>query len=134
MALSICGRPTGSCCCAEGLVPGVLVRVLLAVVQLLLECLGLFLVGERQASEAFFKLEGVEEDAVLVVGKGIVYLLVPDDAAIGRLHPISNASTRGMHILTDMSTSLIQKVLPTRSFARTAAPCSPVYVQLCLSG
>jgi hypothetical protein len=34
----------------------------------------------------------------------------------------------------EMSTSLIQKVLPTRSFANTAAPCRPVYVQLVLSG
>lgn len=46
MALPISGRPTASCCCAEGLVLCVLVGVLFAVVQLLLESLSLLLVGE----------------------------------------------------------------------------------------
>lgn len=31
---------------------------------------------------------------------------------------------------TDTSTSFIQNVFPTRSFASTAAPCKPVYVHL----
>lgn len=136
MALAICSRPAASCCCAEWLVLCVLVGVLLAVVDLLLERLGLFLVGEREARLAIFKLEGVEEDAILVVGEGVVYLLVPDDATVGRLQRISinMLGDRRRGARTEMSTSLIQKVLPTRSFASTAAPCRPVYVQLFLSG
>jgi hypothetical protein len=74
---------------AEGLVPSVLVGVLLAVVHLLLERLGLLLVGEGEPREAVLKLKGMEEDAVLVVGEGVVDLLVPDDAATGRLLLIS---------------------------------------------
>jgi hypothetical protein len=80
-ALSVCCGHTAAYGCAEGLVLGVLVGVLLAVLELLLEGPGLLLVGKRQASQAVLELEGVEEDAVLVVGKGVIDLLVPDDAA-----------------------------------------------------
>jgi hypothetical protein len=82
----------------------------------------------------------VEEDAVLVVGEVVVDLLVPDDATVGRLQhamsarPPSPRHKKQARIRTEMSTSLNQKVLPTRSFASTAAPCRPVYVQLVLSG
>jgi hypothetical protein len=41
-----CGRSASTSGCAERLVPGILVRILLSVVELLLEGLGLFLVGE----------------------------------------------------------------------------------------
>jgi hypothetical protein len=58
--------------------------VLFAVVHLLLERLGLLLVGERKTCLTFFKFEAVKEDAILVVGKSVVYLLVPDDATVGR--------------------------------------------------
>ena len=134
MRLAVCDRSAASCCSAEGLVLGVLVGVLFAVVDLLLERLRFLLVGEREAGPAVLQLEGVEEDAILVVGEGVVYLLVPDDATVGRLQAVSMPLGRSVRTLTDMSTSLIQKVLPTRSFASTAAPCRPVYVQLCLSG
>jgi hypothetical protein len=85
VALPIRGRPAGPCGGAEGLVLCVLVGVLLAVVDLLLECLGLLLVGEGEGGQAVLELEGVEEDAVLVVGEVVVDLLVPDDATVGRL-------------------------------------------------
>ena len=134
MTLAICGWSTCSCCCAKWLVPRVLMSVLLAVIHLLLECLRLLLVCKRESRQTFFELETMEEDAILIVYEGIVYLLVPDDATVGRLQPVSIGRASCWRILTEMSTSLIQKVLPTRSFASTAAPCSPVYVQLCLSG
>ena len=145
VALPVGGRPAGSCGGAERLVLCVLVGVLLAVVDLLLERLGLLLVGEGEGGQAVLELEGVEEDAVLVVGEVVVDLLVPDDATVGRLQHAMSARPlflspplprpqKQARIRTEMSTSLIQKVLPTRSFASTAAPCRPVYVQLVLSG
>lgn len=83
--LSVCRwRSVASCSSTKGLVLGVLVRILLAVVQLLLESLGFLLIRERQCSKAVFKLEGVEEDTILVVCKGVVDLLIPYDATIGR--------------------------------------------------
>ena len=48
-ALSVRCTSTASDGCAEGLVLGILVGVLFAVVELLLERLGLLLVGKRQA-------------------------------------------------------------------------------------
>lgn len=57
-------------------------RVLLSLIHLLLELLGLLVVGEGEASQASFQFEGVEEDAVLVVGKALEYLLIPDHAAV----------------------------------------------------
>jgi hypothetical protein len=136
VALSIRDRPTAPCCRSKGLVLRVLVGVLLAVVHLLLERLGLLLVGEGQPCLAFFQLERVEEDAILVVRERVVDLLVPDDATVGRLRSVSMSCAVWVRVrvLTDMSTSLIQKVLPTRSLASTAAPCRPVYVQLFLFG
>lgn len=68
---------------AKGLVAGVLVGVLLAVVHLLLEGAGLLLVGEGEGGQAAVDLKGVEEDAVLVVGELVVDLLVPQHAALG---------------------------------------------------
>src|SRR5690242_7324981 len=88
MALSVCGGPAGPCCSAKGLVLCVLVGVLFAVVDLLLERLGLLLVGKGKGGLACLELKGVEEDAVLVVGEGVVYLLVPDDATVGRLQRV----------------------------------------------
>jgi hypothetical protein len=74
--------------CAERLIPGVLVRILLAVIHLLLERLGLFLVAERQASKAVLQLKGVEEDTILVVGEGVIDLLVPYHAPVGWLRQL----------------------------------------------
>lgn len=128
VALAVRGGATAPCGSAKGLVLCVLVGVLLAVVHLLLERLGLLLVGKGQSGLAFLQLKRVEEDAVLVVREAIVDLLVPDDAAVGRLRASESVQAPGhaRGLLTDMSTSLIQKVLPTRSFASTAAPCRPV--------
>lgn len=62
-----------------------LARILFTVVHLLLELLGLLLVDEAQPGETVLQLECVEEGPVLVVGPRVEYLLVPDDATIGRL-------------------------------------------------
>lgn len=109
---------------------GLLAGVLLPLIHLLLELLGLLLVDEGEAGETFFQLEGVEEGAVLIVGEGVVDFLVPDDASIGRLERCLLVADRsGVSLtvtLTETSTSLIQRVLPTRSLANTAAPCKPV--------
>ena len=80
-ALAVGCRRAAPCGCAERFVLCVLVGVLFAVVELLLERLGLLLVGKRQAGEAVLELKGVEEDAVLVVGEGVIDLLVPNDAS-----------------------------------------------------
>lgn len=123
-ALAVCCRSAASCSRgrAERLVLGVLVRILLSVVELLLECFGLLFVSERQRCQASFEFESVEEDAVLVVGKGVVDFLVPYDAATGRLRKLDSCRERASVAPTDMSTSLSQNVFPTRSFASTAAP------------
>lgn len=86
-ALTVGCRRAAPCGCAERFVLCVLVGVLFAVVELLLERLGLLLVGKRQAGETVLELKGVEEDAVLVVGEGVVDLLVPYDTATLGLHP-----------------------------------------------
>jgi hypothetical protein len=62
---------------SEWLVPRVLVRILLSVVDLFYEGLGFLLIYEGQGSHAVFKLEGVEEDTVLIILESIVDLLIP---------------------------------------------------------
>jgi len=57
---------------SKRLVLRVLVCVLLAVVHLLLERLRLLLISKRERGQTILELEGVEEDAVLVVAKGVV--------------------------------------------------------------
>ena len=52
-------------------------RILLPLVHLLLELLRLLLVREAQPEHTLLALEAEEEDAVLVVGEGVVDLLVP---------------------------------------------------------
>lgn len=66
----------------EGFCPRLLVGVLFALVDLLLELFRLLLVGKAESSQAVFELEGVEEDAVLVVVPCVVDLLVPYDEAV----------------------------------------------------
>lgn len=59
------------------------VRILLSLIDLLLELLCLFLVGETQTCQAIFQFEGVEKGAILIVLEGVIYLLVPDYATVG---------------------------------------------------
>jgi hypothetical protein len=66
----------------EGLGSCAFICLLLSLVDLLLKRLGFLLVGKRQPHGTAFDLEGMEEGAVLVVGEGVEYLLVPDDAAV----------------------------------------------------
>ena len=49
--------------------------------NLLHEVLGFFFIGKGQAGKTFFKLEGVEEGPILIVGEAIVDFLVPYDAS-----------------------------------------------------
>lgn len=62
---------------------GSFVRILLSLIDLLLELLCLFLIGETQTCQAIFQFESVEKGAILVVLEGVVDLLVPDYATVG---------------------------------------------------
>lgn len=62
-----------------------LAGILFTVVHLLLELLGLLLVGKRQPRKAVLKLESVEEDTVLVVVPRVVNFLIPDHTAVSGL-------------------------------------------------
>jgi hypothetical protein len=106
-------------------VPDCLVCNLFPLVNLFFESLGLLFVCERQANHAVFSLKGVEKRAVLVVRKGIEYLLVPYHTAVSLLNlsVIEQLSPRP-HTL--ISTNLSHIVLPTKSSASTIAPWSPV--------
>jgi hypothetical protein len=77
--------------CPKRLVPGVLVRILLAVIHLLLKRLGLFLIAERQSGKAVLELKSMEKDAILIVREGVVDFLVPYDTAICGLFGVSLA-------------------------------------------
>lgn len=100
--------------------------VLLSVVHLLLEGFGFLFIDKTKASQAIFEFEGMEENSILVIRESVVDLLVPEYTAVGGLYPVSYRLTPMPKILTEISTSLIQNVFPTKSLARTAAPCSPV--------
>lgn len=116
-------------CASERSLAGSLAGVLFPVVHLLEELLGLLLIHEGQAGQAFLELKGVEEDAVLVVIPSVEDLLVPNHPPVSGLSDVSQIlSTRVIIFvaLTEISTILIQYVLPTRSFARTTAPWRPV--------
>ena len=66
----------------------------------------------------------MKESPVLVVVERVVNLLIPYYAAIGALAVIqyrTHTEQEGGHH-TEISTSLTQKVFPTRSSASTAAP------------
>lgn len=67
----------------ERLTLGCLVRILLPLVDLLLELLCLFLIRKAQASQTVLQLERVEERPVLVVLERVVDFLIPEDATVG---------------------------------------------------
>jgi len=73
----------------EGTLFGAFVRLLFPLVHLLLERPRFFFIGEGQANYAVLGLEGMEKGSVLVVDESIEYLLVPDNASVGRLDTIS---------------------------------------------
>lgn len=64
---------------------GLFTCILLPLLQLLDEGFGLLLVGEGETSGAVLKFEAVEESAILVIGKVVVDLLIPNDTFPGRL-------------------------------------------------
>lgn len=112
-------------CATEGCLASSLAGVLFPVVHLLEKLLGLLLVDKGQAGQAFLELESVEEDAVLVVAPSVEDLLVPNDSPVSGLSDVSQILSSRVFVivaLTEISTILIQYVLPTRSFASTTAP------------
>ena len=110
-------------------------RILLTLVHLLLEFLGLLVVCKRKPCHGSIDLEAVEEDSILIVLESIIYLLIPYYASIARLDYINLISGERQDFEpTDKSTSFIQYVFPTKSLARTAAPCRPVKTHLCRLG
>lgn len=87
MVLSICSVRArwsrhGS---SERLVPRIPMGVLLPVIHLLFEGLCFLLINKTKPSKALLEFESVKECTILIVGEGVVYFLVPDDAAVGRL-------------------------------------------------
>lgn len=76
----------------ERFVPCVLVSAFLTLVNLLLELLGLLLVGKRKPSYAVLELEGKEKDSVLVVRKRVVDFLIPDHTSARRLPTVNTSS------------------------------------------
>jgi len=58
------------------------VSILLALVNLLLELLGLLVVCKRQSCHALLELKGVEKDAILVVTEAIIYFLIPNNSTV----------------------------------------------------
>lgn len=68
----------------EGLGLGLLGCILLAFIHLLHKGLCLFLVDKGQSGEAWrmLQLERVEEGSVLIIGKRVIYLLIPDHASV----------------------------------------------------
>lgn len=67
---------------AKWLGASVLVCALLTLVHLLLELARLFVVGEREARHTVLQLKAVEEDTVLIVLKGVVDFLIPDNTPV----------------------------------------------------
>jgi hypothetical protein len=100
----------GASSAAKRLCLCVLVRILLPIIHLFLKRLCLLFIREGESSEAAFQLKGVEKDAILVVLKGVIYLLIPNYATIGRLGIVSTPFQTESHLRTDISTSLIHKV------------------------
>lgn len=106
---------------------GLLACILLSVIHLFLECFGFFFIHKRKSCQTIFQFKRMKERPVLVVIEWLINLLVPDNAAIGTLLPVSVRFMAQTDLgRTDTSTSFIQYVFPTRSFANTAAPCKPV--------
>lgn len=66
----------------ERLAFGVFVRILLPLINLLLELLCLFLIRKAETRKTVLELESVEERAILVVGECVVNLLIPQNTTI----------------------------------------------------
>lgn len=90
--------------------------------------LGFLLVDKGQAGGASFELKCMKEGSVLVVSEVVIDLLVPDYAPASGLHKATHCQHFYSYLqhqygpLTETSTILSQKVLPTRSLQRTTAP------------
>lgn len=74
--------PTGS---GERRLFRLFASILFALVHLLDESFGFFLIGKRQSGRTFFQLKGVEKCSILIIMEAIVDLLVPDNSATGGL-------------------------------------------------
>jgi hypothetical protein len=103
----------------ERLALGCLVRILLALVDLLLELLCFLLICKAQTSQTILQLERVEECPVLVVLERVVDLLIPEDAAVGGrdIHQLDEVGITHKIIGKDRS-ALKSSVYPSASFCR----------------
>lgn len=95
------------------------VRVLLTLVDLLLELLRLFLVCKTQPSHAVLQFKAVEKGSILVVLESVVDLLVPDDATVGRrdIYQLDEVGIAHEVVCQDCST-LQASVYPSTSVRR----------------
>ena len=67
----------------ERLAFGIFVRILLPLVNFLLELLCLFLICKAETRETVLELESVEERPILIVGECVVDLLIPQNTTVG---------------------------------------------------
>jgi hypothetical protein len=103
----------------ERLALGRLVRILLPLIDLLLELLCLFLIRKAQASQTVLQLERVEECPILVVLEGVVDFLVPEDATVGGrdIHELDEVGVTHKIIGEDRG-ALESSVDPSATFRR----------------
>jgi len=103
----------------ERLTLGCLVRVLLPLIDLLLELLRLFLIRKAQPGQTVLQLEGVEECPILVVLERVVDFLIPEDATVGGrdVHELDEVGVTHKIIGEDCS-ALKPGVDPSASFCR----------------
>ena len=69
-------------CPLERIGLGLITRILLAIIDFLLELFRFFLADERKASKTILQFKGMEKGPVLIVVELLINFLVPDDAAI----------------------------------------------------
>jgi hypothetical protein len=98
---------------------GRLVRILLPLINLLLELLCLFLICKAQAGQTVLQLEGVEECPVLVVLERVVDFLVPEDTTVGG-RDVDQLDEVGVthKIIGEDGSALESSVDPSTSFFR----------------
>ena len=103
----------------ERLTLGRLVRILLPLIDLLLELLCLLLICKAQASQTVLQLKGVEKRPVLVVLERVVDFLIPEDATVGGrdVHELDEVGVTNKIIGEDRST-LESSVYPSAPFCR----------------
>jgi hypothetical protein len=103
----------------ERLALGRLVRILLPLVDLLLELLCLLLICKAQTGETVLQFESVEERAILVVLERVVDFLIPEDTTVGG-RDVDQLDKVGVthKIIGEDRSALEASVDPSTSFCR----------------